>query len=110
MRWKPPSPAPAWQPQIAAEIDSLATLMEAVDAGLGATIQPWAATRRIADAAARFRSRARSSTPSAVRRSLLCSLSDDELSPAALAVRVVLGACARELVSSGPARRPTEPG
>ena len=31
----------------------------------------------------------------------LCSLSDDELSPAALAARVVLGDCVRELVQSG---------
>ena len=31
----------------------------------------------------------------------LCSLSDDELSPAALAARVVLADCARELVKSG---------
>jgi LysR family tcuABC transcriptional regulator len=37
----------------------------------------------------------------AVRRSHLCSLSDDELSPAALAVRVVLAALARDLVGRG---------
>lgn len=36
-----------------------------------------------------------------MRRSHLCSLSNDELSPAELAVRVVLGVCARELVKSG---------
>ena len=88
------------QPQIAAEIDSLATLMEAVDAGLGATIQPWAATRRFADADQRFRL-TEIVKGEAVRRSFLCSLSNDELSPAALAVRVVLASCTRELVSSG---------
>ena len=41
------------------------------------------------------------SDPLARRRNVLCSLSDDELSPAALATRVVLADCARELVRSG---------
>jgi LysR family transcriptional regulator, regulatory protein for tcuABC len=88
------------QPTIAAEIDSLTTLMESVDAGLGATIQPWAATRRIADAASKFKL-SELVDPGAVRRSYLCSLSNDELSPAALAARVVLAVCARELVKRG---------
>lgn len=88
------------RPVLAAEIDSLATLMDAVDAGLGATIQPWAATRRFADADTRFRL-TEIVEGEAIRRSYLCSLSNDELSPAALAVRVVLAACARELVRSG---------
>ena len=35
------------------------------------------------------------------RPNRLVSLSDDELSPAALAARVVLGDCVRELVQSG---------
>ena len=35
------------------------------------------------------------------RPNVLCSLSDDELSPAALAARVVLADCARERVQSG---------
>ena len=86
------------EPLIVAEIDGLAMLMDAVQAGLGATIQPGAATARqppgslrlipIADAHAR-------------RSNLLVSLSDDELSPAALATRVVLADCARTLVRSG---------
>ena len=88
------------QALIAAEIDSLATLMEAVDAGLGATIQPWAATRRFADAEQRFRL-SEIAEGEAVRRGYLCSLSDDELSPAALAVRVVLTLCVREQVDAG---------
>ena len=88
------------QPEIAAETDSLTTLMEAVDAGVGATLQPWAATRRIGDTAARFRL-SRVLDAGAVRRSHLCSLSDDELSPVALAVRVVLAALARDLVGRG---------
>src|SRR5262245_13226771 len=51
------------QPVIAAEIDSLAMLMDAVDSGLGATVQPWSATRRFPDAAQRFQ---------------LCEVSDPE--------------------------------
>jgi len=80
------------------EIDGLAMLMDAVRAGLGATIQPGAATARlddpglmaleIADAQAR-------------RPNLLVSLSDDELSPAGLAARVVLADVARTLVTRG---------
>ena len=41
-------------PQVAMEIDSLAMLMDAVDAGLGSTLQPWAAVGRYPDASARF--------------------------------------------------------
>ena len=88
------------QPAVSAEIDSLATLMDAVDAGLGATIQPWAATRRYVDADTRF-SLAAITEGEAIRRSHLCSLSNDELAPAALAVRVVLTQCARDLVKTG---------
>ncbi|RZL94791.1 MAG: LysR family transcriptional regulator [Variovorax sp.] len=84
-------------PQIVAEIDGLALLMDAVRAGLGATIQPGAAIARpdanllhaqIADA-------------HVGRRNLLASLSDDELSPAALAARVVLTDVARAMVREG---------
>ncbi|HSV53862.1 MAG TPA: LysR substrate-binding domain-containing protein [Burkholderiaceae bacterium] len=89
-----------WRPTLAAEIDSLAMLMEAVDAGLGATIQPWAAVGRFADAAERFHL-AEITDPLARRRNSLCSLSDDELSPAALAARVVLAECARALMQAG---------
>ena len=80
------------------EIDGLEMLMDAVRAGLGATIQPGAATARlddpglvaleIADAQAR-------------RPNLLVSLSDDELSPAGLAARVVLADVARARVTGG---------
>ena len=83
---------------VVAEIDGLAMLMDAVRAGYGATIQPGAALARmgaeplavmeIADGAAR-------------RPNLLVSLSDDELSPAGLAARVVLGGVMRELVEEG---------
>jgi LysR family transcriptional regulator, regulatory protein for tcuABC len=86
------------RPTVVAEIDSLALLMDAVAAGLGASIQPGAATARLpagtvqawplADAAAQ-------------RENLLASLSDDELSPAALAVRVTLADVVRDLVGQG---------
>ena len=88
------------QPTLVAEIDSLAMLMEAVDAGLGCTLQPWAAVGRFADAASRFHL-AEIADPLVRRHNVLCSLSDDELSPAALAARVVLADCARERVRSG---------
>ena len=91
----------AIRPVLAAEIDSLALLMDAVDAGLGATLQPWAAVGRFADADSRFHL-AELSDPLARRPNVLCSLSDDELSPAALAARVVLADCARARVLSGP--------
>jgi LysR family tcuABC transcriptional regulator len=88
------------RPVLAAEIDSLALLMDAVDAGLGATLQPWAAVGRFADAAQRFHLAALDD-PLARRPNVLCSLSDDELSPAALAARVVLADCARARVNAG---------
>lgn len=88
------------KPTLVAEIDSLAILMDAVDAGLGATVQPWAAVGRFADAARRFHL-AEITDVQARRLNSVCSLSDDELSPAALATRVVLTDCARELVGSG---------
>ena len=86
------------EPDVVAEIDGLALLMDAVRAGLGATIQPGAAV-------------ARQSTKDVLssqitdahvsRRNLLVSLSDDELSPAALATRVVIADTARTLVREG---------
>ena len=82
------------------EIDSLAMLMDAVRAGLGCTIQPGAALARFPDAAEVFE--VSEITDARVRRlNSLCSLSDDELSPAALAVRVALADCARALVEAG---------
>lgn len=89
-----------YKPTLVAEIDSLPMLMDAVDAGLGCTLQPWAAVGRFPDAARRFHL-AEIGDAQARRVNALCSLSDDELSPAALATRVVLADCARELVRSG---------
>jgi LysR family tcuABC transcriptional regulator len=69
-------------------------------AGIGGTLQPWSALGRYPDAAGRF-VLAELADAQARRPNALCSLSDDELSPAALATRVVLTECARELVRSG---------
>ena len=87
-------------PRMAMEIDSLALLMDAVDMGLGSTIQPWAAVGRYPDAAQRFVLAEIADGP-AYRPAALCSLSDDELSPAALATRVVLRESVRQLVEGG---------
>lgn len=87
-------------PDVVLEIDSLALLMEAVDAGLGATLQPWAAVARFPDATDRFHM-ARISDAHVQRVNVLCSLSEDELSPVALAARVVLRDCAQQLVMQG---------
>jgi LysR family transcriptional regulator, regulatory protein for tcuABC len=88
-----------FKPQLIAEIDSLAMTMAAVEAGLGSTVQPWAALAGLTDAAKRF-SWAKIADTQVRRVNAICSLSDDELSPAALAARVVLADCARELVTS----------
>ncbi len=88
------------QPTVVAEIDSLPLLMDAVEAGLGCTLQPWAAVARFPDADQRFHL-AEITDAQARRGNALCSLSDDELSPAGLATRVVLADCARERVRSG---------
>ncbi|MGB6103794.1 MAG: LysR substrate-binding domain-containing protein [Pusillimonas sp.] len=83
---------------IAMEIDSLAMLMDAVGDGLLATIQPGAAI-------ARWRGEpllmSELSDPGLARRNLLVSLSDDELSPAGLAARVVMRDIALRLVREG---------
>lgn len=88
------------KPELVAEIDSLPILMDAVQAGWGGTLQPWAALGRHPDAESRFHLAMITDRP--VRRlNTLCSLSDDELSPAALAARVVLADVARTLVRQG---------
>jgi LysR family tcuABC transcriptional regulator len=83
-----------------AEIDSLAMLMDAVSQGHGATLQPAAAVSRFADAGDLFH--LSQITDKQVHRvNILCSLSDEELSPPALAARVVLTDCLRNAVLSG---------
>jgi len=88
------------KPQLVAEVDSLGMLMDAVCAGLGSTVQPWAALGRV-HKAAQCLQWTEITDLQARRSNALCSLSDDELSPAALATRVVLADCARTLVRSG---------
>src|SRR3546814_444153 len=83
---------------ITMEIDSLAMLMDAVGAGLVATIQPGAAITRVSSESFVM---SEISDPSLVRRNLLVSLSDDELSPAGLATRVVMRDVALRLVREG---------
>jgi LysR family tcuABC transcriptional regulator len=87
-------------PLVALEVDSLSMLMDAVQAGMGATLQPWAAVARQADAKQSLHM-ARITDHQVKRSNWLCGLSEDELSPAALAARVVLADCARTLVGSG---------
>ena len=85
-------------PHVVAEIDGLALLMDAVRAGHGATIQPGAAVARTA---AEPLVQVRIADAQVGRQNLLASLSDDELSPAALAARVMLAEVARRLVQEG---------
>jgi LysR family tcuABC transcriptional regulator len=87
-------------PLVVMEMDSLAMLMDAVGAGLGSTLQPWAAVARIPGATESL-CMTRISDHQVRRVNFLCGLSDDELSPAALATRVVLADCVRTLVRSG---------
>ncbi len=87
-------------PNLVLEVDSLAMLMEAVSAGLGGTLQPWAAVARCPDAHTRFHM-ARITDAGVTRENWLCALSEEELSPAALAARVVLRDCAKALVQAG---------
>ncbi|ARP96580.1 LysR family transcriptional regulator [Bordetella genomosp. 13] len=85
------------QPRIVAEVDGLALLMAAVRDGYGATVQPGAAVTGHHEGLAL----AQIADPHVGRRNVLASLSDDELSPAALATRVVLAETARNLVTQG---------
>lgn len=84
--------------RVVLEVDGLAVLMDAVQAGIAATIQPGAATARLPqDAVARIEI----ADDQARRFSLLASLSEEELSPAALAARIVLREVAGQLVMAG---------
>lgn len=87
-------------PMVTLEVDSLAMLMDAVRAGMGATLQPWSAVARQADAAQALHM-ARITDHQVKRRNALCALSEEELSPAAVAARGVLLDCVRSLVGSG---------
>ncbi|MGF6369073.1 LysR family tcuABC transcriptional regulator [Paraburkholderia sp. RAU6.4a] len=83
---------------VTAEIDGLATLMEAVSNGMGVTIQPAAALERC-----------KGSTLHTVpilamtlsRVNLIASLADEELTPSGLGARLVLREVALRLVDEG---------
>jgi LysR family transcriptional regulator, regulatory protein for tcuABC len=85
-------------PRIVMEVDGLAMLMDAVRAGIGATIQPGAVLARDENVGLK-------SVPiaggDATRPNLIVSVSDDELSPAGLAARVLLAEVARQQVGQG---------
>jgi LysR family tcuABC transcriptional regulator len=85
------------RPEVVLEIDSLPVLMAAVHAGIAATIQPGAALA-LPGAGPLL---AAPLAGAAGRDNLLASLSDDELSPAALAARVTVAEVARSLVGAG---------
>lgn len=88
------------KPKVVAEIDSLDLLMSSVVAGLGHTIQPWGAVVKIPDFSSKL-AISEIKDQSIYRPSLLCSLSDDELSPSALAARVLVKECVETLAISG---------
>ncbi|EKQ2110205.1 TPA: tricarballylate utilization LysR family transcriptional regulator TcuR [Salmonella enterica subsp. enterica serovar Enteritidis] len=84
--------------EIVAEIDGLALLMCAVRDGLGATLQPGAAISHLDNDALLVIG---VHNPVLSRPNFLVSLSDDELTPAGLAARVVLTKVMRQLVDAG---------
>ncbi|EBH4884687.1 tricarballylate utilization LysR family transcriptional regulator TcuR [Salmonella enterica] len=84
--------------EIVAEIDGLVLLMRAVRDGLGATLQPGAAISHLDNDALRVIG---VHNPVLSRPNFLVSLSDDELTPAGLAARVVLTKVMRQLVDAG---------
>ncbi|EEM1803858.1 tricarballylate utilization LysR family transcriptional regulator TcuR [Salmonella enterica] len=84
--------------EIVAEIYGLALLMRAVRDGLGATLQPGAAISHLDNDALRVIG---VHNPVLSRPNFLVSLSDDELTPAGLAARVVLTKVMRQLVDAG---------
>ena len=86
------------QPHIAYEVDGLGLLMDLVSAGLGATLQPAAVVLRQHSVPLR----ALAVTDSDARRqTMIAHQTDDELSPAALAARVVLFDVTRDLTQAG---------
>ncbi|MDL4915544.1 MAG: LysR family transcriptional regulator [Enterobacterales bacterium endosymbiont of Blomia tropicalis] len=80
------------------EIDGLTLLMNAVRSELGVTLQPGAALSHLHDEALRVIG---IHNPVLSRANFLVSLSDDELSPAGLAARVVLYRVMQQLVEQG---------
>lgn len=85
------------QPNIVMEIDGLTLLMDAVREGYGATIQPGAAAARLGQSGLRI---SRIEDKQVIRRNFLVSLPDDDLSPSALATRVMITNVAKHLVKN----------
>jgi LysR family tcuABC transcriptional regulator len=85
-------------PRIVLEMDGFALLMEAVRAGLGATIQPGAAMVRVGSDQLVM---TEIDEPNLFRRTMIASLSDEEMSLAGLAARQVLAEVARETAVRG---------
>lgn len=85
-------------PNVILEIDSLAVLMDTVRAGIAATVQPGAALARLRREEFQM---VEVTDPGLSRRNLLASLSDEELSPAGLAARVVMRDVALEQLRRG---------
>lgn len=83
------------EPNIIAQIDGLALLMDVVRAGHAATIQPGAAAVRSHD---HQLLRLPLAHDTLKRRNLIASLPDDEMAPAGLATRLVLADVMRTLV------------
>jgi LysR family tcuABC transcriptional regulator len=89
-------------PRLGAEIDGLALLMATVMDRQAATVQPGAALAGLADHPGMGSLRVLPLRDAhAQRANLLVSLSEDELSPAALAARVVMRDVARQQVLQG---------
>lgn len=95
-------------PRVVAEVDSLYVLMDMVDRGIAASVQPWSALARQPEAQSRLRW-TELEDHGIARRSLVCSLSEDELSPAAMATRTLLRQTVQGLVDSGRWRGVTQP-
>ncbi len=88
------------QPTVVAEVDSLTVLMHMVRRGMAASLQPWAALAREQQATPALRW-AEIEDAGTARRNLLCSLSEDELSPAAVATRALLRRVVQRLIADG---------
>lgn len=80
------------------EIDSLSVLVEALEQGVAASIQPGAVIKRLMRSDMWVR---RLRDEPLLRRNSLASLPDDELSPAALAARLVIRDVITERVRAG---------
>lgn len=88
-----------FEPTVVGEIDSLNMLRDAVLHGVGGTIQPWGFLQRL-ESPEEHLQWARINEKGFQRHNLICTQTDEEMSPAALAARVVLREVARERVNA----------